>query len=408
MAPHQTTLAAGDCMVSPEAYPRIDSIVAGNQKRQLQVEHLAATLKFLELAVIYERLIVPYVPPQPIEVSQLKVKVGDIVTIQCIETPRLQIGDDIKRMLSDAGCLVFRAVAARSARWRVFTLRLCRRLRKALEGCAVRLSTVCSFIQRTARRSGGPLNLDPERAALTDIATILGVPYTLSEYCAYLDIPLYISDRETTALQTAEVADSRLRRGVIDFVCGRFADAARAEVRKLTLLGSRTIFPETPIASQILTHASSPGDISRVALQLRREFASFRTAMLEIENDLRSESVSLKTKRKRYQTLVALANEVWPETERAYFKEAWEVSDFLTGVAAVAGSPAVSVGELLKILKSVPKDTFKQWFARRKVRILMRSRKQFLASRDHVEHVARVFNLPKRHVRDVLRTGPAA
>jgi len=403
-----TSVVPGDCFVSPEAYPEMDSIIAGDRKRSLHLEHLTATLKLLELIVVYERLLVPYVPPQPVETSSVYLQKGDIVSIQSIETPRLQIAEDIKHQLAASGIL-FYALLPDELPDGVYSpfvyaetyIKLSREVRSVY-------NDMVRSNKDIVRRAGGSVNLHPERAALAEIATLLGIPYTLSEYCAYLDVPLYLSQFETIALRTAEQADSKVRRGAIDFIYTRFTDASKGELSKLSSLGLRTVFPETPIACKIISNASSVDDILRVTLQLRAEFASFRADLRQLEADIRDESVPIKTKRRRYRSLLAMAEQLWPEKERAYFKEAWEVTDLLTSVASVAGAPITTPEQLLKIVRSVPGDTFRNWFSRRKVRVLIKARRQFLNSRNHIDQVARVFALPKRHVREVVRAASAA
>ena len=393
----QTALFAerGDFLLPPEALPEPDNIVSTHsetKKVEFRPDVLQDYLSFLELVVLNERLIVG----------------------------SYNVFADLDSVLKDSNAFspLFTRYYLRGS------LNLSEEMLKLLRGrailCEVHLGLPDSSPQSQVLKhlplsnqlqSMFDENRDfskhyekdksvIEALALASLASDVGMPLHLSEFAWRAQLPYQLTPQQISAISSVERVESRLRKSVTTQLISSLNEGARQELERLAL-GNRTVFPKTPISSQIVMNSSRPEDFPLIALQLRDEYSDFRKQMIDLETELLSEEASLKRKLKLQRHVDLLAAELWPTNQRGMRKEATELSNILN-VLPLNTLDIRSIAKLTQYILDKPAELLIRLIRRRKVRVLLKTRKEFLESKGWPSKLAEVFELPKRVVEDSL------
>lgn len=240
---------------------------------------------------------------------------------------------------------------------------------------------------------------DKEKLAYKVMVNRFGRPLFISDYARQSVSTYFLAPFEAEDLTKFEKRELKLAKSTIQIIKDSLDLGARKEIDKIREFGLKTIFPETPIASQILQESKDPKDMVKVALYLRNEYRSFRKYMIELESELLSESTSIKKKKTILKEINNLASELWPVEERNFRHEALELPAILSAAPeAILSASITDIGQLAKSILSQPIDLTLRLLRRHKVRVLLKSKKEFLKSSKWAETLAAIFRLKKEEI----------
>ncbi|MFC4708282.1 hypothetical protein [Paraburkholderia caffeinitolerans] len=231
--------------------------------------------------------------------------------------------------------------------------------------------------------------------AAAQMAFWYGAPLHVAESASLARVPYILSHVDEKNLAGYEGELLRIRKGATELLLDRLNAGAKREISKLAELGAAVNFPETPIASMIVRNATSPSGLIDAALELRREFAEYRAQMNQLESDLTDPDVPLKRRLKRARELDLLANSLWPDERQDLRTAATSVSEAFLAIPEVIASPSVkTVKTLAEKLISLPVERVVDVYRKRRVRLLMKARRQFLHAPDLSGRLAKIFDIP--------------
>lgn len=237
---------------------------------------------------------------------------------------------------------------------------------------------------------------DKFAATQAHLAARIGAPLHIAEAAGTAGVPFILSARESKEIAGYESETLRTRRSVTQVLLDRLNRGARREVEKLAELGPALIFPETPIARLIVRDSSSPDGLVDAALELRKEFSSFRLAMNQLESDLARETQPLSVRLKRHRELQRLADSLWKESKTDLRTSAKSLSEALVAIPEAATAPSPdSIGALATKLLALPVERLIDVYRRRKVRLLLKAKRSFLGGNDSTSKLASIFGVPE-------------
>jgi hypothetical protein len=386
----------GDILLSSLSVPRADSIrVVRNSKPKLNPFFLLEFLNFLELVVLNERIIVGDYPVfKDLDPDVLKSPAaGKISNVYGLKGD-LNIGQKALDRLTEQGVLYDVELYSDDVSPRDYLTRhlsLSDELQDSLHDTSVFL------------RKYEPDRSIADELAMAEMNWNFGVPMFLSELAREAQLPFRLTRHEMRRVAWAEKLEIRLQRGVVARLADSLNEGARKELDQLAELGGHTVFPQTPISWQIVAESNGPEDLVQVALQLRDEYRKFRRRMVELEAELADEQTSLKRKIKLKKQVDAMAGELWPTQPTGIRKEATELSGLLNALpAAVDAATLGGVTGLTQYVLSRPTDLILKLLRRRKVRVLLKSKRTFLRGANWTGKLANIFNIPQEDVREAL------
>jgi hypothetical protein len=386
----------GDFILPSEALPEPDIIVSTHSERkkvEFRADVLQDYLNFLELVVLNERLIVGYYNVFADLDSALKdSKAFSPLFTRYYLRGSLNLYEEMFKILMEREILFKVQLDPTESSPQAQVLKhlpLSDRLRSMLDE------------NRDFSKDYEKDKDVVEALALASLALEVGMPLHLSEIAWRAQLPYLLTPQQISAVSSVERVELNLRKSVMTHLTERLNEGARRELNRIAELGVRTVFPETPIAGQIVMDSSSPEDFLLIALQLRDEYKTFRKEMIELEAELLSEDTSLKRKIRLQRHLDSLAAELWPNNQSGIWKEALELSNILS-ISPLDPLGVRGVAKLTKLILDKPSDLLLRLIRRRKVRVLLKTRKKFLESKGWPTKLAKVFQLPKRVVKDGL------
>lgn len=391
-SPVQLAAAPGDVLLSHEALPYPGAILSGFRKWRhgpqfdpfIDFHKIQSLLEFLEHVVLCERLIVPI--PRYSRRSE-KLIYGRKTWIDYAvfhATGDLDYTTEhLSERLESAGVLVHAEVHVGEPTSDDLVATLLPRS-PWMQG---RFAHYLSF-ESIGGRS------DKFAAVQAHMAARVGAPLHTAEAAGLACVPFILSDRESKEIAGYERESLRVRKSVTQILLDRLNRGARREVEKLADLGPVSIFPETPIARMIVGDATSPDGLIDVALDLRQEFSSFRREMNQIESDLSRENVALSVRLKRLSELERLADSLWKERKTDLRTNALSVSEALVAIPETLTTPSPdSIGSLANKLLALPVERLVDIYRRRKVRLLLKAKRSFLAGNDSTMKLAKIFGV---------------
>jgi antitoxin component of RelBE/YafQ-DinJ toxin-antitoxin module len=369
--------------------------VVRNSKPKLNPFFLLEFLNFLELVVLNERIIVGDYPVfKDLDPDVLKSPAaGKISNVYGLKGD-LNIGQKALDRLTEQGVLYDVELYSDDVSPRDYLTRhlsLSDELQDSLHDTSVFL------------RKYEPDRSIADELAMAEMNWNFGVPMFLSELAREAQLPFRLTRHEMRRVAWAEKLEIRLQRGVVARLADSLNEGARKELDQLAELGGHTVFPQTPISWQIVAESNGPEDLVQVALQLRDEYRKFRRRMVELEAELADEQTSLKRKIKLKKQVDAMAGELWPTQPTGIRKEATELSGLLNALpAAVDAATLGGVTGLTQYVLSRPTDLILKLLRRRKVRVLLNSKRTFLRGANWTGKLANIFNIPQEDVREAL------
>lgn len=235
------------------------------------------------------------------------------------------------------------------------------------------------------------------------LAEDFGIPLSIIEMAKFTSLPYSLHGLELKAVKQIETAEINLRQGVIASLMDKLNAGAKKELENLSELGNKIIYPETPIAWQIIRDSTRLEDFLPVALQLREEYKAFREATIKIEDELFSDEITLKRKGKLIKELNSMAAEIWKGQGNTTQKIAQDFSSLLD--LALGQATNLSIGNFPKLLDFIlgkPTELLLSKLRQRRIKVLMNSKKQFMSSSKWINKLSSIFSLPEIKIKESI------
>jgi hypothetical protein len=232
------------------------------------------------------------------------------------------------------------------------------------------------------------------------LTRMYGATLYLSECCRRAGISYWLHPLEEEMLANYFQMENTVKSSVINEIKTYLDRGAQRQIEELAKLGVRTVFPQTPIASMILINSNKPEDINTVALQLREEYKQIRAYMTQIQEELWKEDTSLERKIKISKELQKLCSEIWPEKQEGWRAAVEPVTGFLNLAIESASSPTLqTVPKAVDFIVKQPFELITRALRRRKLRVLLEAKKNFLRSSNWSQKLAHIFNISEEEVK---------
>src|SRR5258708_3615953 len=243
-------------------------------------------------------------------------------------------------------------------------------------------AAICDEFHKTEHNHAIVHNL-----AVLKLANSFGALMYTRDACGSGHVPCVLFANDLEAVKTVEEHELNKQTNLIAFLKDRLDAGARSELQRLSDLGVETVFPETPIAMQILSESQSIDDLVPIALQLRDTYAGFRRHMVELEHELTSDDITIQRKLKLLAAVDSMAEQLWPRDNVGLRKATVELS----GLTELLDRTSVALaGGLTRQLLGLPIEMIMAAVRKRRVRGMLRSKRAFLRSKAIREHLARL------------------
>jgi len=229
---------------------------------------------------------------------------------------------------------------------------------------------------------------------------------TIKAVCPNLDPDGYVAIDELNKarLKHADRIEAVIRKGVIATLRERLDAGARRELERLEAIAGPTVFPRTPIATSIIHDSAGPEDLLRIALELREEFTGFRQAMRELETELFSEETDLRHRIRILNDIEGISRELWPTPRDGFRASFVEATGLITKVADLTPGSTVTQLNLIAQILSKPVEAVLRGIKRRKIRVLLQAKRDFLKSKRHTDKIKEIFRLTDRQVSTAIES----
>jgi hypothetical protein len=390
--------SSGDILISHEALPYPGAILRGFRKRQNDSEfvpeyepyvdfgEIKELLEFLEHVVLCERLILakPRLAKKTIEIAEGEDTCWDFSVYRL--TGDLDFGtEELVNQLESAGVVMEAELHVGEATADDF-------ISTNIQSNRWLKDRYAKFLEHALPIEG----FNKTDYAKSKMAVFIGAPLHTAQAAGMAGVPYILGSREIQEVIGYEQENLRVRRSVTKILLDRLNRGARNEIEKLAELGPARIFPETPIAQIIVNRASNVKGLVDAALELRKEFVEFRKLMNQIESDLVQNSQPLSKRLRRMRELEFLANSLWKENKTDFRTTATSVSEALNAIPEVAAKPSmISITELATKLLALPVEKLIAVYRRRKIRLLINAKKNFLKNADATDKLAQIFGVSK-------------
>ncbi len=371
---------SGDIIITDNILPDPVGIIYHENDKLINVDKLEEYLKFLELIVFYNRLIILHYDFSNIFDDEI-LKVSFYRQFTYVGDVEADGFDDVKEKLEKANVLFEAGVDL---------------------GHQTPLHYVQKYVKSPLLQEKfnnfipfSPNSSDSEfrdEAAYAKLSLDFGLPIALSEFARIARLPYFTPAAQFEHISWLENIEHKTQIGVVGSLRKAFNESLSRELELFDNFGFSTPFPKTPIASIILQESKGPNDLLEVACQLRREFNNFRETFNEYENELRREDLSLKRKLKMLHEIKHLTDELAPNMDRSLQKTTIELTNFINICAKAPLDISIkSIPDLVSSVISKPFDLVVAALKKRKIRILLKMQKKFLKSKNNVERLASIF-----------------
>jgi len=394
---HAATLRSGDLLITPYAFPLADHVVQASEQGELFfVPYFAdQLLEFLECVILYDRLVVGSCHVESEHAQEVlrgavfeRWAPGRVISEHY---PVAQLADPLYDRLTTAGILAEELIRLPVAARDLFD--------RQLASSAVLRQGVNDLEERLRTEEQDP-ELRSELAAL--IAwTDVGRPLYLAEAARVAGVSHHLAWWEAARVEAVEKDEGQIFKSIVSRLADRLANAARAELQRIESLGGRTPFPETPIAWEVISNASTAESLIDVALQLRDEYSAFRRHTQQLEAELRSDDITTAKKVKIVASLDRVVEELWPSERRGLRREFIDAVSIVAALPTALPSNIPSFAGTIGSIISQPIDVLLRAFRRRRYRVMFRSKRRFMRGKGSVAQFAKVFRLPP----DIVQTG---
>jgi len=386
--------ATGDVLFARDRMPYPGLILQGFHRRHraepelepyVSFRHLQKLLEFLEFVVLTERIVVP-VPmfsKRTERIVSSRRNWMDFAVFTATGDLDFKTEAVVDRLTS-AGVLFDAHIGVGDPTADDVTARLMPGSKKLQAEFARRLSVAQQY-----GRS------DPFSYASAEMAYWYGAPLHVAEAAAIAKVPYVLSSVDEKHLTGFENETLRTRKAVTEILLDRLNIRARREIARLVDLGADMQFPETPIASMIVRNAASPMGLVDAALELRSEFAEYRYQMNQLESDLANKSLPLKVRLKRAREIQMLAESLWPSGDKDLRAATVGVADAFLAIPEIATGPSPSTIKLAaEKLIVLPIERIVDLYRSRRVRILLKAKRDFLHAPDLEGRIAHILRVP--------------
>lgn len=368
------------------------------------IDNLRDYLKLLELLVLFERVIVGEFPTiverfTVNETNSEKVKMAlEDYSLLYRLAPALELGEDLKNRTEEKGIIVDAVLENKQLQSPSELVQRYMNVDKHLED---KFEERCTEIKRGYK-------LDDRlaaRVAETTLAMDYGGPLYISEFCRLAGIAYWLDEEEEKMLANLQILESSTRTQVIGALKESLDIGARKELETIEKLGVNTIFPESPIASSIIMESNRPEDLNIVALQMRDKFSNLRCYMNEIQKEILNEDVSLEKKIKLSKEIETMRNELWKEKHQGWETILNQTTSLIHTVIGASTMPIVySLPDIVLFLLGQPYASIRGAIRKRKIRVLLESKRDFLRSKNCIGKIASIFGITDADVREALRS----
>ncbi len=392
-SPNILTVSRGDFLLSENLIPRPDYIFLPDRHPEFSLENLDSYLKFLELVVFNERIFgarfPTFTPKETKEVGKTKLNNHFYRRIGLLK-PVIQ--EEILKQLTNEGVFFFTEIQSKD----IAPRELLKKYLKISPQIEKSMGEEIVFNRPVFKKNA-------ELVSQIALAEDIGIPLSIREFAKQNGLPFALHQSENEAIKKIESIEVKLHNGVLGYLKEKLDSGALQEVARITNLGTKTIYPETPIAWQIIRDSSKLEDFLPIALQLRDEYKNFRESMINIEVELHSDNINLNRKLQLVKELDAMAGEIWKGQENTTQKVAQDFSSLLD--LALNQATNLSIGNFPKLLEFVlgrPVEILLSKLHQRKIKVLLNSKRQFMKSTKWADKISNIFSLPKHKIKEEL------
>lgn len=371
---------------------------------KISIDSLRDYLKLLELLVLFERVIVGGFPTiveefTVNETDSEKVKTAlDDYSVLYRLVPALDLGKDLRNRTKEKGIIVDAVLENKQLQSPSELVQRYMNIDKHLED---------KFEERSAEIKRD-FELDDRLATRITVATLAldyGGSLYISEFCRLTGIAYWLHEKEERMLANLQILEYSTRTQVIGALKESLDIGARKELENIEKLGVNTIFPESPIASSIIMESNRPEDLNIVALQMRDKFSNLRYYMNEIQKEILNEDVSLEKKIKLSKEIETMRNELWKEKHQGWETILNQTTSLIHTVIGASTMPIVnSLPDIVLFLLGQPYASIRGAIRKRKIRVLLESKRDFLRSKNCIGKIAGIFGITDADVREALRS----
>lgn len=248
------------------------------------------------------------------------------------------------------------------------------------------------------REWGVPDHQMQEHMALATLVEEYGRAAYLVRFCSEARIPYTLSETESRSASRLERQEVMLSTTVMVSLRDSLDATVTRHLHELQRFGVDTVLPATPIAATIIKQASSLDDINEVALQLREDYSDLRRNVAEMEAELLEEKHSVKRKAEVLRQIKQILDEIQDEDMGGWQMGFRSVSNLLDLAIGSSTSGGVTFAAAPAHLLKLPMALVTRAIRRRKVRVLLRAKKDFLETGNWTDRLANVFGVPRDEV----------
>jgi hypothetical protein len=370
--------------------------------RKISIDNLKDYLKLLELLVLFERVIVGTFPSFELEIPKNRTDMENVKNILNDYTelyrvvPALSLGEDLRNRTKERGIIVNVVLENKQI--------------PAPNELVERYINIDKYLEDKFKEDRALIKRGYEvddglaaRLAVASLAVHYGGPTYISEFCRLAGITYWLSEREAKMLANQQILEYSTRTQVIGALKESLDIGARKELENIEKFGVNTVFPKSPIASSIIKESNRPEDLNIVALQMRDKFSNLRRYMNEMQKEILNEDASLEKKIKLYKEIETMRNELWKKEGEGWDTILNQTTSLIHIVVGASTMPTVnSLPAILSYLLGQPYALIRGAIRKRKLRVLLDSKKDFLRSKNCIGKIASIFGITGEDVKQAL------
>jgi hypothetical protein len=369
---------------------------------KISIDNLKDYLKLLELLVLFERVIVGTFPSFEMELPESGTDIENVENIlhDYIQlyrvAPVLSLEEDLRKRVKGTGIIVDAVLENKQI--------------PPPNELVERYMNIDKYLvdefnedRELIKQGYGVEDGLAARMAAAVLAIHYGGPTYISEFCRLAGITYWLHEREAKMLANQQILEYSTRTQVIGALKESLDIGARKELENIEKFGINTVFPESPIASSIIKESNRPEDLNIVALQMRDKFSNLRHYFNEIQKEMINEDASLEKKMKLYKEIETMRNELWKKEGEGWDTILIQTTNLIHIVAEASTTSIVnSLPAISAYLLGQPYALIRGAIRKRKLRVLLDSKKDFLRSRNYIQKIAGIFGITAEDVRQAL------
>jgi len=370
--------------------------------RKISIDNLKDYLKLLEILVLFERVIVGTFPSFALELTKNRIDEQNATNILNEFTelyrvvPALSLEEDLRKRTKERGIIVDVVLENKQI--------------PSPNELVERYINIDKYLEDEFKENRAIIKrlyeVDDELAAgvaAASLAVHYGGPTYISEFCRLAGITYWLSQREAKMLANQQILEYSTRTQVIGALKESLDIGARKELENIEKFGVNTVFPKSPIASSIIKESNRPEDLNIIALQMREKFSNLRRYMNEMQKEILNEDTSLEKKIKLYKEIETMRSELWKKEDKGWDTILNQTTSLIHTVVGASTMPTVnSLPAILSYLLGQPYALIRGAIRKRKLRVLLDSKKDFLRSKNCIGKIASIFGITGEDVKQAL------